>query len=399
MNGVFTARRRFGPAAALAAAFAVAAFAAAGLTALEPCFAGDAGLAQPSAAASSAGPPDASDPGDAEPRVWASCVEHVPSEAARPKLTDTFPERATAGWAAALRVRIEHGKGETVLPSGMQLQLGSEAARAIAEAGFTIPSPDGGSGPTLTTRFEGERGVSELLLPLVALPPAPGRHQLVLPPVPVAVARASGEVITVCTAPHRVLVEDPIANVPEAAPKPNPAARPQREVWTLARDVAAGVLAGACVAALATWLVLRWLRRPRPLPPPPPPRPPWEIALSELEALRASGLVAAGQLAEHDDRVSDTVRRYLGALYGFDGIESTTDEVLQHLRRAAGRMPQLDEVTAMLRDCDLVKFAKVTPTPEDCRELWQRAERLVRETMPPVAVQAHTAPAATAGAR
>ena len=49
------------------------------------------------------------------------CVESVPKGATRPTLTDTFPTRGTSGYAATLSVTVKHGKGEKVLPSGLDL--------------------------------------------------------------------------------------------------------------------------------------------------------------------------------------------------------------------------------------------------------------------------------------
>lgn len=314
-------------------------------------------------------------------RVWTSCSEHVPTGAVRPAMTESVPDRALSGHAIAVKLTIEHGRGETVFPQGLHIQADSETARVIAEQGFFTPSPDGGSGPVVTTRTVGERSVTEVTLHYVALPPKPGRHELFLPPLPIAVARASGELVTLCTQPHRIVVDDPIASSPDAMPRPNPPPRPQRELWTLARDVTYGLLIGAAVAALITWLVLRWMRRPRPPAPPPPPRPPWEIAFEELASIRRAGLVAKGQLTEHVDLVSDAVRRYLGGRYGFDGIESTTAETLRVLKAERPPVPGFEEIRVMLSECDLVKFARLTPTATDCELLLSRAEQIVRDTM------------------
>src|SRR5262249_9642412 len=82
---------------------------------------------------------------------WASCAEHVPSGVTKPVLADRFPARATSGYAAALEITVEHGKGETVLPQGFQVQSNGDAARSLAEAGFLFPDATGGAGPTLHT--------------------------------------------------------------------------------------------------------------------------------------------------------------------------------------------------------------------------------------------------------
>jgi hypothetical protein len=205
-----------------------------------------------------------------------------------------------------------------------------------------------------------------------------------VPPLPVSIARASGDVVVLCTAPHAVAIEDPIANTSNAMPRPNPPGREQREEWTALKN--ALIIGGAALGlgALAAWLLGKWLRRAKPLPPPPPPRPPWEVALEELFDVRHAGLVAEGRLAEHFDRVSDTVRKYLGARYGFDGLESTTREALGMLRGVAPRIGPLDAIETFLRQADLVKFAKTVPTADEGELALVRAEHIVRETLPTV---------------
>jgi hypothetical protein len=319
----------------------------------------------------------------ADAGVWASCAEHVPEGVSRPKLVDRFPPRGTSGYAASLEVVVEHGKGETVLPQGPKAQTGGEAVQALAEAGFYLPDPDGGAGPTVSRAdLDATSSRTTVTLPLLVLPATPGRHRMTLPPIPIAIARASGEIVTLCTAPHAITVEDPTSSVADPKPRPNPAARVQREDWVLARQITYAVLIGAGVAALATLLLLTWLRRPRPAPPPSPPRPPWEVAWEELRAVRFAGLVEQGRYGEHFDRVSDALRKYLGALYGFDGLETTTREMALMLHAIVPRIAELDAICALLETCDLVKFARYMPSQEDCVRALSEAERLVDATMP-----------------
>jgi hypothetical protein len=217
---------------------------------------------------------------------------------------------------------------------------------------------------------------------VVALPKKPGRTELTLPPLPIAMARASGEVRTLCTAPHKVVLEDPIANTPDAKPLGNPAPLRQLEEWTAAKYAAIGAAGAAVLAALAAGLVHLWKRRPRPVPPPPPPRPPWDVALEELFDVRVAQLVEQGRFAEHFDRVSDAVRRYLGARYGFDGLETTTREAMIALRRVTPFVGALQDIETFLQNADLVKFAKLTPTEPECHSALGQAEEIVRRTMP-----------------
>ena len=312
---------------------------------------------------------------------WASCSEHVPAGATRPELRETFPERGFSGYASTLEITVKHGKGETVLPEGFRVQGSSDAMRALTLAGFAIPEADGGSGPSLATEVAGETATTTIKVPFLALPKEPGRHAMLLPPIPIAVARSSGEYLTLCTAPHPILIEDPIANEADPKVKPNPDPRPQREEWVLAKQLTLGLLIGLVIGAVAAWLLRRWLRRARVVAAPPP-KLPWIAALEELAEIRRSRLLADKRTDEYFDRVSDCVRKYLGARYGFDGLESTTDEMETTLKRVRPKVPELAKIRAFLADCDLVKFARMVPTESDCLELLERGRLIVVTTTP-----------------
>jgi hypothetical protein len=310
-----------------------------------------------------------------------SCVERIPSGKDRPHFTEKIARRALSGHALTLEVVVEHGKGETVLPTGFRLLSDSPEAKALEREGFALPDPAGTAGPKLERSEQGERATTRVRLSVVPLPPKPGRHELVLPPLPIAVSRASGELLTVCTASHTILIEDPIANTPNAPPRGNPAPRRQLEIWTTAKHVALAVLIALVVGALGALLVSRWLRRPKKLPPPPPPRPPWDVALEALHDIRHAGLTREGRFAEVFDRVSDVLRRYLGDRYGYDGLESTTREALTSLRETTPQIEDLPGIEGFMRDADLVKFARLTPSEGECLDLLARAESIVTRTM------------------
>jgi hypothetical protein len=297
-------------------------------------------------------------------------------------------------------VTVVHGPAETVLPTGFHFQADAVEAKALKEAGFIVPNPEGGAGPKVQ-RTEGATTKSTVTLSFVALPKEPGRHELTLPALPISIARASGELVSLCTQPHTITIEDPTSSTPNPKPKDNPPPRRQREEWTfLKQAVSIGAVAVVAGAILA-WLVGRWLKRPRPVPPPPPPRPPWEVALESLHDLRHAGLTREGRFAEHFDRVSDVVRRYLGDRYGFDGLESTTREMLGELRATTPRIAVLDDIERFLRQADLVKFARLTPSELECSTALGEAEQIVERTVPPLTpagAPPPEAPAANMGA-
>ena len=313
-----------------------------------------------------------------------TCADAVPEGATRPVLKDSLPERGTSGHEAVLRIKVEHGKGEVVVTGSLRTEAAEKAIAELRSAGFALPDQDGGAPIRLgAASFDAAKDRAETLveIPLVLLPPAPGRAALVLPPLPVSIARASGELMTVCTAPHPIIVEDPIANVAEAKPQPNPAPLPQREDFTALRVFLIVLAAVVVVAAIAAYVATRLARRARLKAPPPPRRPPWEAALAHFAELKASGTLERGQRREYVDRVSEVLREYLGARYGFEGIESTTAEIRRSLTMLRADSIPIPEIDRLLETTDLVKFANVVPPPDDCVRMLDVAEAIVRSTM------------------
>jgi hypothetical protein len=330
-------------------------------------------------AASAAAAPPTPSPG--------TCVEHIPEGKSRPPITEQFPSKGKSGFTSWLVVTLEHGKGESVLPGGFQVQHGGDDAKLIEQSQFLLPDP---SSPTTArvsskeraTSGQGSQVVTTVAIPFVPLPRKPGRQELTLPSVPIALSRASGDLITLCTAPHTIAIDDPTANDPQAKPKKNPPGQRQLEEWTLLKQLSYGGLAALTAGLLGFLLAHWWSKRARQLPPPPPPRPPWEIAVESLQRIRRETWIADQRYDFHFDQVSDVVRRYLGAMYGFDGLESTTREALAQLQSKLPPGELLEEIKGFFRKADLVKFARLTPTEAECHGVLEQGERFVQRTMP-----------------
>jgi hypothetical protein len=317
--------------------------------------------------------------------VKASCIEQIPSGATRPGIFESIPRHAKAGYSIPFEITLEHGKAETLLPQGFAVQMPGPDGDTITKAGFAFPEPDGGA-PAKIEPVEGapaDRARTKVTVHLVALPKEPGPHEMTVPSIPLTIARSSGELMTICTDPHLLMIEDPTSSTPDAMPKANPPARRQREIWEIAQRLTetgiVAIVAGICGAVLYTL----WRRRPRPVPPPPPPRPPWDVALEELAALRHTTMLEEGQTSEYVDRVSDVIRRYLGDRFGFDGLEATSREIRRELQKIIPPLVVLSEVDRLLEESDLVKFARLVPPPDSCRVMRDRAEAIVHATIPP----------------
>jgi hypothetical protein len=179
-------------------------------------------------------------------------------------------------------------------------------------------------------------------------------------------------------------VQSLVANDPNAQPKleTKPVAVLQDNFIPL--YILGGLVAAALIAGL-TLLIARYLRnRKAAAVPPPPPRPPWDIAVEKLGLLRQqkAPMLAAGQGGLFIDQLSDVVRAYLGGRYAFDGLETTSDEMLMQLKAHGAPLGFTQEVGLFLGRCDLVKFAKLDPDEDEVDLLFAKAQDLVHFSEP-----------------
>ncbi len=154
----------------------------------------------------------------------------------------------------------------------------------------------------------------------------------------------------------------------------------------------------AAAAAVAYWYKFV---RVVPGPPPAPPIPPHVRALAALEAIQREKLVESGLYKEYYIRVSDVLRHYMEDQFQLRAPERTTEEFLAEIQHNAmlGLQEQL-LLRAFLRHCDLVKFAKAEPSPEEIRETYQTCEKFIidSEAAHRAATKAAAQAALTAGA-
>lgn len=208
-----------------------------------------------------------------------------------------------------------------------------------------------------------------------------------IPPMQVILTGQQGALDYLETEPKTIDVRSVLANEPNAELKP-PTAPVVVEQDDYRLLFALGALLAVLLGVLLTWIFMRWWnKRDRPEPAPPPPPPPWETALAELQALGASRAdeVAAGRTEPWVDAVSDSVRNYLGRRYGFQGLESTTNEVVRELERLRSLRIEVSDVVGFLGQCDLVKFARASLADEASSSLLADAIALVERTRPPTA--------------
>jgi hypothetical protein len=165
----------------------------------------------------------------------------------------------------------------------------------------------------------------------------------------------------------------------EAAP-PLPPERLGFPVWTL---IVGGILLLALIGAAVYWLI-QWSKKrrledaKRPKGPPPTED---QVALEALKKLEAQGLLKKGDFKRFYFGVSEILKHYIGARYKFDAVESTTDEMLNHLDRESGVQSHLLELLkGMYERLDLVKFTDHRPVAIEGSELLEEARKVVNQT-------------------
>jgi hypothetical protein len=207
----------------------------------------------------------------------------------------------------------------------------------------------------------------------------PGSKQV--PAIEVTYLGPRGDVRTARTAAVTVKIGSLTANEPEPAIKDAapPVTVMEENLWPA---YIAGALCAAGLGALLTMLLVRRLRARRGERPGPPPRPAHEVALEKLDRLGAYGFLENADNRPFYFAVSEIIREYLGGRYAFDSLELTTDELIAELRRQAGRELVLGEIQGWLSACDLVKFAKISPSAAEARGALESAIRIVTTSRP-----------------
>ncbi|HEX9887529.1 MAG TPA: hypothetical protein VGA70_13615 [Longimicrobiales bacterium] len=114
------------------------------------------------------------------------------------------------------------------------------------------------------------------------------------------------------------------------------------------------------------------------------PRAPHVLAYEALDRLAASGMLERGEVEAFHVAVSEIVRTYVEGRFGVWAMEMTTGEVVASLKDVGVLTPLLLDLRDFLGRCDLVKFAKLRPLPEDSAPLLDSARAIVDRTRPRV---------------
>jgi hypothetical protein len=270
--------------------------------------------------------------------------------------------RITIGDLIRYNVTVTHPKGVEVKTPGTGANLGGFDIRA-----YRVADPSERDGAVVS---EVEYTISTFLT-----------GEFVIPPLPVAYRIPGDTTVHVIATPSiKIVVESMKPSEAGDIRDVKPPLDIPRNWWLLAGQV--GLVLLVLGAAVGVLLLVRRLKAGKGILPvrQEPPRPPHEIALEALDRLKASGLLAAGEIKGFYIELSEIVRRYIGGRYFVVAMEMTTVEVLEGLSRTGVRDDLFGLFESFFHRCDLVKFAKHRPGEPETDEAVGWAYDIVHRT-------------------
>lgn len=133
---------------------------------------------------------------------------------------------------------------------------------------------------------------------------------------------------------------------------------------------------------LVAWALHRRGKRLRDIFKTPPPPPPHIVAIEALERLHNEKLWQNNKQKEYYSGLSDILRTYLAGQFEVGAMEMTTDEIVEALKGHDMAQKAKMDLVAVLRDADLVKFAKAQFEAEDNELAYSKSYHFVEETKP-----------------
>jgi hypothetical protein len=276
-----------------------------------------------------------------------------------------------------LTLRVE-GKAPLTMSGGDDGAL-SRQVKALKDSGLWYPDDCKPAGPAKHTDIGDGKERWEAQILLSAIPPKEGPIEL--QPVPLEYTEGPDDAPKKAEWPAvklRITTDvaslDPRKELRDITPPENPPPPPPS--WTRWLPWA------GIAAALAGLVAGGWgLRRYFAAPPPPPAAHEW--AAQELGRIEALRLPEAGEAERYHTLLSDVVRAYLERRFSLPASQQTTAEFLETMRRSPQLTPpQQGLLREFLERCDMAKFARAAPPPEECRAVAAMARSFVQETTP-----------------
>ena len=154
------------------------------------------------------------------------------------------------------------------------------------------------------------------------------------------------------------------------------------------KEIAPWILGIILIAAIIFLIIYAISRRRKNQPlfqrPEKPKLPPHVIALQELEKLKNDQLWQHEKVKDYYTRLTDIIRIYIEDRFGLPAMEQTTHEIVSTFMAKKSVLDELSfkDLKEILELADLVKFAKLTPLPDDNHLVLKDAYQFVERTKP-----------------
>lgn len=138
-------------------------------------------------------------------------------------------------------------------------------------------------------------------------------------------------------------------------------------VWADYYPIIFGILLGLLLICAIIYIIRR-IRNKKSLIPfkkPEPKLPPHEQAIKELDEIKQQKLWQQGRSKEYYTQITDTLRKYIVERFGINAMEMTSNEILELIRQNTDAQSVSDSLRQILQLADFVKFAKVSPLPDE----------------------------------
>lgn len=269
-----------------------------------------------------------------------------------------IPSKATLGQEIRLVIQLERPKGYSIEPISKDIKLPPFEIRSIEK---------------LPVSPRGNRVIETMVVRMAVY----DLGDLQIPPVTLAVWNVSGNRGEAKTPPIPVQ----IVEVAKKAGDKNDI-RPIKGPASLSLLYLQSWVCGIAAFFLLVFLVFKITHRKKIFSDPDALLPPPQRALKELNRLNEEHYLAAGKVKEHYSGLSDILRRYLERQFKIQALELTTAEVLANLKEKNFEHAPREAAGEILKDCDLVKFAKLVPERSLAADLEKRLKQFVETTRP-----------------
>ena len=163
------------------------------------------------------------------------------------------------------------------------------------------------------------------------------------------------------------------------------ALRPLKPIYPFFRDRWLHIILMLIIAAAVGYLIYHYRKRiftsrtPISADPPPVPEPflnPVTRLRNELERIEDAYQDPAAQVKSYYTDLGDAFRYYFEETHNFPALESTTGEVIRELEKRTFDEEVIRLTSKILREADLVKFAKFKPNEAQCHDVKNQADIL-----------------------